>query len=469
MQSVDRRWQQKMAALAFLLALLACWLITGSLITVFTHVLLILWLLASSCIVYRAIFYWHVHWYDELPMSGSPASPAVDQESATASAPTPAPTPPQDEPMPTQVESESPAPGPIIIGEVFYYSPSDRSQPKPGRLSFRAGSLQFSGETARAFNLRELPVESGEVCQVLIGDRAFDSPIRGRLIPHHQVRLVSGTGEELAVFLMTMAQAQLLDGLVREYLSERQRSWEDSCRQFLGNVGEVAGQWRSEQKVQAIAQAFLQKSNQINLLNPELLMSIERCLRDRLPDGHLGYHLFWVSADQTTTQMGTQSPDTHTEEARSFYNDSFQLYVRLLVKDCPPKDYPFIVYAHAAWLLLREAAGGYFAASLWGRIRPTGKQKATAFTLSSVLDAYVEKHDQRTAYLPENVLQLAYLLAHVGLIAAPAAFPEHALKSIYDQTKNVLLLQEAVRLQISNAWERAQLERFERDLFSPGG
>lgn len=455
MQLVDRRWRQKMAALAFLLALLACWLVTGSLITIFSHVLLILWLWVSSYVVYRAFFYWHIHWNDDLLASGPEKPTSIQEESAEQA-------PAQAEPVTLVTPS---VPGYIIIGEAFYCA-TDRSEPQPGLLSFLEGSLYFSGAIVRVFDLRELSAEQGEASQILIDDRAYGSPICGHLLPHHQVRLVSGTGEESAAFLMPMAQAQFLAGLVREYLNERQPG-EDTYRLFLANLGAVVGQWRQEGKAQAIAQALLQKLNPINLQNPELLMSIEHRLRDRLPNGQLGYRLFWVSAYQATVQTGVQGPDTHAEEARSFYHDAFRPYVRLLAQDCPTGEYPFIVYAHAAWLLLRESAAVYFAASLWDRIRPTDEQDPTAFSLSSIIDAYVEKHDEQTAYVPENLLQLAYLLAHLGLIAAPVAYPEPALKPVYDQTKNVLLLQDAVQLQISNAWKRVQLERFERDLFSP--
>lgn len=437
------RWgRYRLIALSALIALAACWLTCGSLLTILTEPLLIIWLVVSSAIVYSFLLYWSTHWSDLSDSAAAPNNSTAD-DSAVENA---APVQPGD-------------------GSAFYCRPG-ADRPLRGRVSFHEGVLQFVGEAMLLVDLCELPSDREDGCQLLLSDCPDAAGLPPGDVPYRQVRLITRAEREqpLATFLMPASAAQALQEAINRYLQQRRVHLGQHSRLFLSQVREVAELWRQHGKSQAIAQAFLQRIEPSLLLNPELVMATELWLRDSLPDGRLGEQLFWTSACQVAAQASIPA-DRLPERVRAFCHDAFQLYVRLLVKDSPPPECPFLVYLHAGWLLLRETACAYYAAALWSRIRPVGRSSPTSFSLSSVLEAYVAKHDEAIAHDPACVLQLSYLLVHLGLMSASVVYPEIQTLRVWDQTKNPLLLQDTVRLHISQAWEQAQLERFERELF----
>ena len=273
-------------------------------------------------------------------------------------------------------------------------------------------------------------------------------------------------GSQVALDTSSQQEAES-ETTVNDDKQPTETSLSDSQVLFLSSVHEVLRGWQEDADAGKIADAFLGKMDSGYFLDPNMLMHMEIRLRDKLPDGQFGACLFWVTGYELQSQRQVQGiiVEDVPEEANRFYRESFYYFVKLLKKNSPsPQPYPFMIYSQAAWLLLRDAAIPYFAADLESDLFAYGLPQVDKQSLGQVLAAYVRKYDERTAYDPANMLSLSYLLVQRQFLQAPAVYDNDLAQFAYGQHKNVLLLQDLVKMNIAAAFERQKLERFEREL-----
>ena len=234
---------------------------------------------------------------------------------------------------------------------------------------------------------------------------------------------------------------------------------EQDRAQFLDSVRVVLDLWRNSSEARQLAAAYLAKAAADRFLNAEFLISMEYHLRDGLPHGQLGSSLFWISGleQKIRTDIAPIAADT-----LQFYADSFSLFIRLLEDSVPPaQEYPAVILAQAAWVLLRQCAVEYYADQLLQSLGFMPEQ-AEQLSREQILNAYVEKWEGGAEAAPtsaEHRLRLACLLTHLRLISSEAAdadgFPGTA-------EGNVLLVHDRLQVLLNEALDRQRLQQFRR-------